>query len=360
MRFFKNTHAFYAGIDLHARTLYLCVLHHAGNKLLHRELPCRVDELNLALAPYRKDLVVACETTFCWYWLADFCHERDITFVLGHALFMKAIHGGKAKNDRIDAEKIAALLRGGVLPQAYVYPAGMRETRDLLRRRSSLVRQRSQAMVHIQLTNAQWLFPVEMGKRLQYASKRIDIDKAFGDPSVQLSVASDLANLDHFDEEIRKLELHLERSAKVDDSQAFFLLKTIPGVGKVLALTMLYEIHDIGRFPTVGNFISYCRLVKCAHTSAGKSYGTGGAKIGNAHLRWAFGEAAVLLIRESAEAKSYVDRMTKKHGKPKAISILAAKIARTVYHMLRRKQAFDAARFWNTLSTRRKPTVKVS
>lgn len=358
MRFYKNTHAFYAGIDLHSRTLYLCVLDHNGNKLLHRELNCRVDELELA--PYRDGLVVACETTFCWYWLPDFCHERDITFVLGHALFMKAIHGGKAKNDRIDAEKIAALLRGGVLPQAYVYPAGMRETRDLLRRRSGLVRQRSQAMVHIQLTNAQWLFPAEIGKKLQYASKRGNLDQAFGDPSVRLSIESDLAGIDHFDEQIRKLELYLERSAKVDDSQAFFLLKTIPGVGKVLALTMLYEIHSIERFPTVGNFISYCRLVKCAHTSAGKSYGTGGAKIGNAHLRWAFGEAAVLLIRESSEAKSFVDRMTRKHGKAKAISILAAKIARTVYHMLRRKQAFDAARFWNTLSTRRKSTLKAS
>jgi hypothetical protein len=115
------------------------------------------------MAPFREELVVACKTTFCWYWLADFCHERDITFVLGHALFMKAIHGGKAKNDRIDAEKIAALLRGGVLPQPYVYPAGMRETRDLLRRRTLLVRQRAMAMVHIQMTNAQWLFPVDIG-----------------------------------------------------------------------------------------------------------------------------------------------------------------------------------------------------
>lgn len=360
MRFYKSTHTFYAGIDLHARTLYLCVVDADGHKRLHQELKCRVDELELALAPFREGLAVACETTFCWYWLADFCHERDITFVLGHALFMKAIHGGKAKNDRIDAEKIAALLRGGVLPQAYVYPAGMRETRDLLRRRTQLVRQRSMAMVHIQMTNAQWLFPVDIGKRLQYASKRTDIDKAFLNTSVQLSVESDLAGIDHCDEQIRKLELHLERSAKVDDPQSFFLLKTIPGIGKVLGLTILYEIHSVDRFPTVGQFISYCRLVKCAHTSAGKSYGTGGAKIGNAHLRWAFGEAAVLLIRESPEAKSFVDRMTKKHGKPKAISILAAKIARTVYHMLRRRQAFDAQRFWNTLSTRKKSAVKAS
>ncbi len=136
MRFYKNTHTFYAGIDLHSRTLYLCIVDADGHKRLHQELKCRVDELEVALAPFREGLVVACETTFCWYWLADFCHERDITFVLGHALFMKAIHGGKAKSDRIDAEKIAALLRGGVLPQAYVYPAGSPRPSRSSRRRS--------------------------------------------------------------------------------------------------------------------------------------------------------------------------------------------------------------------------------
>ena len=136
------------------------------------------------------------------------------------------------------------------------------------------------------------------------------------------------------------------------------MLRTIPGIGRVLAMTILYEIHNMQRFPKVGNFISYCRLIQCAHTSAGKSYGTGGAKIGNAYLRWAFGEAAVLLIRESQAAKNFVARATAKHGKGKALSILAARIARTVYHMLRRKAAFDETRFWGSTRNTTKPRAQ--
>jgi Transposase len=135
MRFYTRQHKFYCGIDLHARSLYLCVLNQAGEKLVHRKLDCDREELLKALKPYMQDLVVAVECLFCWYWVADLCQTNGITFVLGHALYMKAIHGGKTKNDRIDSYKIASLLRGGNLPQAYVYPREMRSTRDLLRRR---------------------------------------------------------------------------------------------------------------------------------------------------------------------------------------------------------------------------------
>ena len=135
MRFYTKTHRHYCEIDLHARTMYLCILDREGEVLLHRNVKADSQAFLAAVAPYRDDLVVAAECMFTWYWLADLCAEEKIPFVLGHALYMKAIHGGKAKNDRIDALKIATLLRGGMLPQAYVYPAGMRATRDLLRRR---------------------------------------------------------------------------------------------------------------------------------------------------------------------------------------------------------------------------------
>ena len=143
MRFYSQPHQFYCGIDLHARTLYLCVLDHAGITRLHKEIPAEPAALLEALASFRDGLVIATECMFAWYWLADLCADQGIPFVLGHALAMKAIHGGKAKNDKIDAHKIAVLLRGGMLPQAYVYPKGMRETRDLLRRRMFLVHKRA-------------------------------------------------------------------------------------------------------------------------------------------------------------------------------------------------------------------------
>jgi transposase len=135
MRFYTQQHRFYAGIDLHARTMHVCVLGHDGTVVFDRNLPARPDALLRALAPFRDGLVVGVECMFAWYWLADLCRKEAIPFALGHALYMKAIHGGKAKNDRIDAGKIARLLRGGTFPLAYAYPKERRGLRDLLRAR---------------------------------------------------------------------------------------------------------------------------------------------------------------------------------------------------------------------------------
>ena len=144
MRFYNRQHRNYCGIDLHVKTMYVCILDGAGQVLVHRNVKSTAEAFLEIVTPYRDDLVVAAECMFTWYWLADVCTAEGITFVLGHALAMKAIHGGKSKNDKIDSRKIASLLRGGLLPQSYVYPATMRSTRDLLRRRLHLVRKRGQ------------------------------------------------------------------------------------------------------------------------------------------------------------------------------------------------------------------------
>jgi transposase len=168
----------------------------------------------------------------------------------------------------------------------------------------------------------------------------------FADPEVRKSIDTNLALLDHYDRLLTDLELHLTRTAKVHDVNAFYRLRSVPGIGKILALVLLYEIQDIHRFPRVQDFVSYCRLVKCAKQSDGKHYGYSGKKIGNAHLKWAFSEAAVLSLRKNPAAQRYVARLANKHGKPKALTILAHKLARAVYYMLRRGQAFDATRFF--------------
>jgi transposase len=347
MRFYNGQHRFYCGIDLHGRSMHVCILDQAGEVVFDRNLPCRPETFLQAIAPFRNGLVVGVECMFAWYWLADLCHQQQIDFVLGHALYMKAIHGGKAKNDRIDAGKIARLLRGGTFPLAYAYPKGMRETRDLLRRRTYLVRQRAELMTHLQILNSQYnLAPFP--KKLSFAANRaaMDIARRFADPSVQHSAAADLALIDALDAQIGTLELYLTRTAKVDDVQTFHRLQTIPGVGKVLALILLYELHDVQRFDHVGQFLSYARLVRCAHESAGKKVGTGGKKIGNAHLRWAFGEAACLFLRSSERAKKWKQKQQAQRGEAKALAILAARLGRAVYHMLRKREAFDEARFW--------------
>jgi transposase len=257
---------------------------------------------------------------------------------------MKAIHGGKAKNDKIDSQKIAALLRGGLLPQAYVYPAAMRSTRDLLRRRLHLVRKRGQLLAHIQNTRAQYQLP-EFGRRLAYPANRAGVSEHFPDPSVRKSIDVDLALLERYDDLITDLELTIVREAKRHDGDAFHRLRSVPGIGKVLALTILYEIHDITRFDRVQEFASYARLIKCAHTSAGKVQGSGGAKMGNVHLKWAFSEAAVLFLRHAAGGKKLLSKIEKKHGKGKALSILAHKIGRAVFYMLSRHTVFSMEKF---------------
>lgn len=140
MKFYTNKHKHYCGIDLHARNMYVCILNQDGDVVYHRNIHSCANQFLKAIVPYRDDLVVAVECMFCWYWLADLCAKEGIEFVLGHALYMKAIHGGKAKNDPIDAKKIAVLLRGGMIPMAYVYPSEMRSTRDLLRQRMHFMR----------------------------------------------------------------------------------------------------------------------------------------------------------------------------------------------------------------------------
>ena len=145
------------------------------------------------------------ECIFTWYWLADLCAKEGIAFVLGHALYMRAIHGAKAKNDRIDSRKIAGLLRGGLMPQAYVYPAEMRATRDLMRRRLHFVRQRGQLLAHIQMTHHQYN-RASPGKRISYRSNRDGIGEGFEDASVRESIAADLALVDHYEVVIGELE----------------------------------------------------------------------------------------------------------------------------------------------------------
>jgi transposase len=344
MRFYTKQHQFYCGIDLHARTMYVCVLNRDGEIMLHRNMKASPEMFLNAIAPNREDVVVAVECVFTWYWLADLWAQERLSFVLGHALYMRAIHGGKAKNDKIDSQKIAALLRGGMLPQAYVYPAEMRATRDLLRR-MHLAHKRAELLAHVQNTNSQYNLPA-IGKKIAYKANRDGVAERFANPAVHKSIEVDLALISYYDELLGDVERTIVNTAKHHDANTLHLLQTVPGIGKILSLVLLYEIHDINRFPWVQDFVSYCRLVTCAKESAGQRLGTSGTKIGNAHLKWAFSEAAVLFLRAHPAAQKYLVRLEKKHDKGKALTVLAHKLARAVYHMLQRQVAFDGEKFF--------------
>lgn len=344
MKFYTRQHAYYCGIDLHVRTMYLCIIDSEGQVVMHKNMNTTPGDLAKAIQPFREDVVIAVECMFTWYWIADFCEDNHIPFVLGHALYMKAIHGGKAKNDKIDSYKIASLLRGGTFPMAYVYPRAMRSTRDLLRRRNHLMRKRAELLAHIHNTNSQYNLP-RIGKNLRYKSNRLLVENRFDDPSVQRSVDLDIELINFYDEQLSSIEWYIKKHAKIHDYQSYMLLRSVPGIGTIISLVILYEIDNIKRFPKVQDFASYARLVKCKAESAGKSYGTSGAKIGNAHLKWAFSEAAVLFLRCNPKAKVYVEKLARKHGKGKALSILAHKIGRAVYFILKRKEPFNGDLF---------------
>ena len=344
MRFYTKQHKYYCGIDLHTKKMYICILDGTGETVIHQNIRTDPEAFLRIIAAYREDIVVAVECMFTWYWIADLCASEGIPFVLGHALYMKAIHGGKSKNDKIDSHKIAVLLRGGMLPQSYVYPARMRAARDLLRRRNHLVRKRAELLAHIQNTRHQYNLEDPLG-RIAKPKNRQGVVERFDHPCVQKSIAVNLEIISAYDRILERLERDIIRTANEHDALSYNLLKTIPGVGRILALILLYEVENIDRFPRVQDFVSYARLVKCAKESNGKKYGTSGKKIGNAHLKWAFSEAAVLFLKGNEAGKRYLDRLTSKHGKGKALSILAHKLGRAAYFMLKDKKAFDEKRF---------------
>lgn len=347
MTFYKKLHEFYIGIDLHARTMYICVINRDGEKVFHKNMECSTDNLEVVTNTFGKDIVIGVECIFTWYWIADFCEERGIDFALGHAYYMKSIHGGKTKSDKIDSEKIANLLRGGLFPTAYAYPKKKRATRDLLRRRMYFVRQRAELSVHLQNTNHQYNINDPLtSSRMRSEVYRNTIPEKFSDPMTLKMVNADLTMFQAYHEMITKIEFQIEDSMEIQDPYSFSLIRSIPGLGFILPLTILYEIDDINRFSDVGKFISYCRLVKCSHESADKKEKGGHNKIGNVHLKWAFSEGAVMFLRANERGQKMHEKLVSRYGKAKAMSLIAQKLGRTVYYMLKRKEPFDPDKFY--------------
>jgi transposase len=257
---------------------------------------------------------------------------------------MNAIHGGTATHDTIDAQNIAVLLRGGMLPQAYVYPAKRRATRDWLRRRLQLTRHRAERLTHGQQTHWQSNLP-EIGQQLAYQANRDGVAERVRDPAVQQRVEVDLALIDSDEQLLSEVELSIVQMAKPHHAQTLYRLPSVPGIGKMLRLVLLDEIHDIPRFPRVQEFVSYCRLGTWAKEAAGTRDGTSGATIGHTSLKWAFSEAAGLFLRNHPAAQPYLARLEPKHGKGNALTILAHQWARAVSYLLKRDTVFDMQKF---------------
>jgi transposase len=343
MRFVQVQAPFYAGVDLHARTLYLVVLDAAGEVRLSRNLPAQPRPFLDALAPF-PGAAVGCECMHCWYWLADACRDHHIPFHLGHALAMKAVHGSKTKCDAKDALTIAQLLRGGNFPPAYAYPRERRSLRDLLRTRLRFVRLRARTYGHLHTARRQLnLAPV--GSDVKYKSKRDAVLADVPDEHAKRGMRADLELLGPLDETIRHLERDLEVAAGEHYQRELAVLQSIPGVGLIISLTVLLEIDSVERFDSRQQFCSYARLMTPKQESAGKVVGVAGRRQGNAWLKWAFSEAAVLSAQKDERIGAYLAKLQARHGKARGLSVLAHKLGRTMYHLLKRRAVFDRERF---------------
>jgi transposase len=300
-----------------------------------------------AVPPYRAGLVVAVECLFTWYGLADLGAAEGLPCVLGHALSMKARHGGTAKNDTIDSHKSAALRRGGRLPNASGYPAERRATRDVLRRRPHLRRPRAALLAHVHNTNRQSTLPA-IGKKIASKANREGGAARFDDRAVQKTLEVALARLTYEDERRTDLALFILKTATHHAPQPLELRHTVPGIGKRLRLVGLYAIHRIDRLPSVQECAAYARLGPCSKASGGQRVGTVGNKIGPAPRTWALSAAAPLFLRPNPQGQHLLARLEKNPAQGQALSRLAPQLGRAVSGRLPRQGACDRERFLQT------------
>jgi hypothetical protein len=328
----------YCGIDLHARTMALCIVSQDGEMLFHRTRQTRPDMFLKALAPSRADLVVAVACSFPWYWLADLCAQEQMPLVLGQALSMQAIHGGKATHDTIDAPNMARRLRGGRRPQASVEPAQRRATRALLRRRVPLPRPRAARLAHIQQTPRQYHRPA-LGQQIADKANREGGAERFPDPAGPRRVALALALLDCADPGRRAVAWTIVQTATPHEAQTLDRLQAVPGIGTMLRCVRRSASHAMPRCSRLQDGVSSCRLVTWAKASAGKRSGTSGATSGPSSRPWACSEVAVLLLRHHPPGQQDRARLANNHGHGNALTLCAHPLARAVSDMCKRATA---------------------
>ena len=332
----------YAGIDLHSNNNVVVVQDRDDNVVGRQRLPNDLRTVCDWLEPYREDLAgVVVESTYNWYWLVDGLMEQGYTLHLANTVAIQQYDGLKYRDDTSDARWLAKLLRLGQLPEGHIYPRAERAIRDLLRKRSQLVRQATMNLLSIQN-----LFARNRGQGISANRvKQLTLDAVsavFEDANVALAIQSNVRVLDCLQEQISVVERAVHGQVKL--RRGYQKLLTVPGIGKILALTIMLETGDINRFPGVGNYVSYCRLVGSSYVSNRKRKGAGNTKNGNAYLCWAFIEAANFAIRHSERIRRYYQGKLARTKRIVALKAAAHKLGRACYHMIKEEVAFDLRR----------------
>lgn len=310
------------------------------------KLKNRIDAVLRELSPYQKDLKgIVVESTYNWYWLIDGLEEAKYKVHLANTAKNARYSGLKNTNDKYDAFWLAHLKRLGILAEGYIYPKKERAVRDLMRKRSQMVHFSTANILSFQNLYTRNSGLSMSGNCVKQLSLQ-DISALAEEPHLALAMECNLGLVLYLKEEIKKLEKVILAQAKLRPE--FKLLMSIEGVGKILALTMMLETGDIGRFMNVGDYASYCRCVPSLSTSNGKKKGEGNRKNGNKYLAWAFVEAAHFLIRNNSEAKRFYNKKSQKTLQVVAIKALAHKLARASFFIMRDQVEFDPKKLFKS------------
>ena len=336
----------YCGIDLHSNNAMYVVTDQTDKVVFKKRMPNQLPVIVSALKPFKSKLVtVAVESTYNWYWLVDGLMDQGYPVVLANPAAIDQYDGIKDANDLTDAAFLAHLARLDILPTGYIYPKEERPVRDLLRRRTLLVRQRTATKLSLQnMFMRQAALNLNWRKiRKLTPEQRVDV---LGDNEFLLFVTeSQIELIEVFNKKILQFEKKVLEHARLKPE--FELLLSIPGVGLILALTIMLETGTIDRFKKVGDFTSYCRCVRAKRQSNGKSKGSNNSKNGNPHLAWAFVEVVHHAIRRSPQAKKFYDRKKSKRNGALATKALGAKWSKGAYYVMKRQEPFDLKRLFS-------------
>jgi transposase len=336
-----------AAIDLHSNNLFCGIVDEEGRHVFDKKLPCRLPTVIAALKPFAKRIdTIAVESTYNWYWLVDGLQDNGFKVVLANPAQMEQYSGLKHTDDRSDAFFLAEMLRLKILPTGYICDRKLRAVRDLFRRRMALVQKRTSLMLSLGS-----LYTRMTGQQLpQRELKALDAADAltlFDDPCDQLITEVQLKLLTQLDESIAQIESTvLKRAMKMS---TYKVLQTIPGIGRILGMTISMETVDPKRFASAGDFASYCRCVDSRRVSNGKKKGENNSKCGNKYLAWAFVEAANFAKRYDLQCRRFYDRKSAQTNSIVATKALACKLAKAAWHMMSENTEYDAQRIFPPL-----------
>jgi len=336
------TEALMAGIDLHSNNVMIGIVDQSGRRVKHQKLDCDLEQIDQWLRPLKPQLKsIAVESTYNWYWLVDGLRALSYPVVLANPAGIEQYSGIKHADDKNDAYFLAELQRLNILPTGYIYDPVLRPVRDLLRRRLSLVHQRTALMVSFKSLHVRTTGQTLSLSRLKTMTVKEAV-ALYEHPANQLIVKVQKEHIEQLSQSIERLEKAVLRSAR--ELPYYERLNTLPGVGKILGMTITMEVGDIGRFKSAGNFASYCRAVASKRTSNEKNKGDNNRKCGNRHLSWAFVEAANFARRSDEHCRRWFDRKAAKTSTVIAIKALACKLAKAAWHVMAHNVDYDQRR----------------